>query len=109
MRAEAQRALSSAGMREGGGGADEVLLLREEARESVSSFASDGAAAQYSVDYRLRFSYGGKTRTVSLSETADYDAGLHHAGRRQREAVVRSLRQRALAEMLHILGGEKRQ
>ena len=101
---DARRELAAAGVRINENSAN-ALVLSETIGENISSFAADGAPSQYTVHYRLAFSFNGKQRVVELSETVDYAAGLHHAGRRQRESVARSLRQSAIAEMLNIVGG----
>lgn len=102
---EARRELAAAGVKITGDSAN-MLVLSETIGEEISSFAADGAPSQYTVHYRLAFSFNGGSDVVELSETVDYAAGFYHAGRRQREAAARSLRQSAIAEMLHLVGGK---
>ena len=103
---EARRELSAAGVEVRDSSAN-TLTLSESVGERIAAFAADGSPSQYSVSYRLEFSYNGEKRSVELSETVDHHAGFFHAGQRQREEAARSLRRSAIAEMLYLVGGKQ--
>lgn len=98
----ARRELAAAGVIVNDRSANKIVLT-EMIGEEISSFAADGAPSQYTVHYRLSFSFNGGDNAVELSETVDYAAGFYHAGRRQRQAAADSLRQSAIGEMLRRL------